>query len=212
MSLTATDALLRLGLAVLVGMAVGLEREWREKAAGFRTITLVTVGSALFVMVGYLGFSPTDRARIAAGVVTGIGFLGAGAILRERGEVIGLTTAATVWAACALGIGSGLGAYLLVVVGALVVLAILIVFPRIDIAEYANDVRRYEIVAAYGEQRYRAFVERFEDAGLRVHRKRLTRDGDEMTVVWEAAGNHARHAAVTQAFLDDPQTIRVEVH
>jgi putative Mg2+ transporter-C (MgtC) family protein len=100
MQLSAAEALLRVGLAVLLGMAIGLEREWREKAAGFRTITLVTVGSALFVTITYSGFSPADRARVAAGVVTGIGFLGAGAILRERGQVIGLTTAATVWAAC----------------------------------------------------------------------------------------------------------------
>jgi putative Mg2+ transporter-C (MgtC) family protein len=211
MQLSAAEALLRVGLAVLLGMAIGLEREWREKAAGFRTITLVTVGSALFVTITYSGFSPADRARVAAGVVTGIGFLGAGAILRERGQVIGLTTAATVWAACALGIAAGFGAYALAVLGAAIVLVVLIVFPRVDIAELANDVRRYEVVAPYSEERYAAFLARFADAGLRARRKELRREGPDMTVVWEVTGSPKKQRAVIRDLLDDPAVSRVVV-
>jgi putative Mg2+ transporter-C (MgtC) family protein len=211
MPFTVVETLLRLGLALVVGMAIGLEREWREKAAGFRTITLVTVGSAMFVLAAGSGFVGTDRARIAAGVVTGIGFLGAGTILRERGEVIGLTTAATVWAACALGIGAAFGAYAVVVAGAVVVLLVLVAFNRVDVSDVASDVRRYEVTAPYSEERYAALTERFEDAGLSARRKSMARDGGDMVVVWEAFGGPDEHIAATRAFMDDPGISRFQV-
>ena len=93
-------------VAMVSGAIVGIEREKKEKAAGLRTLTLVCVGSAVFTMISIgLGASHGDPGRIAAQVVTGIGFLGAGAILRGERGVQGLTTAATIWAAAATGIG-----------------------------------------------------------------------------------------------------------
>lgn len=97
------ENLIKLGMAVLVGGIVGAEREYRDKAAGFRTIILITVGSAMFTIFS-MSMDP-GFTRIAANIVTGIGFLGAGAIVREHGRVGGLTTAATIWLAAALGMG-----------------------------------------------------------------------------------------------------------
>ena len=113
-SLSWEDALLRLIVAAVLGGAVGLEREWREREAGFRTHLLVSVGSALFTIVSAYGFREfltsgdnvirADPTRIAAQIVTGIGFLGAGAIIRQGLSVRGLTTAATLWLVAAIGL------------------------------------------------------------------------------------------------------------
>jgi len=103
---------LRLGLAALFGSILGIEREARLRPAGARDHALVALGAALFTVVGIVGFEGTlDRSRIASGVVTGIGFIGAGAILRTGLSVRGMTTAATLWMAAALGIALGCGLY-----------------------------------------------------------------------------------------------------
>ena len=124
------DMVIRLVMATLVGGIVGYERERAVKPAGFRTNLLVCVGSALFTIASLEGFGPlSDPARVAAGVVVGIGFLGAGTILREQGGIRGLTTAATIWAVAAIGLSFGAGLYLVGAVTAAIVLLALR-FPR----------------------------------------------------------------------------------
>jgi putative Mg2+ transporter-C (MgtC) family protein len=112
-SLNWDEALLRLALAGVLGGAVGLERELREREAGLRTHLLVSVGAALFTITGAYGFASvrTDPTRVAAQIVTGIGFLGAGAIIRQGSSIRGLTTAATLWVVAALGLACGAGYY-----------------------------------------------------------------------------------------------------
>jgi putative Mg2+ transporter-C (MgtC) family protein len=115
------DALLRLSVAAALGGAVGIERELREREAGFRTHMLVSIGAALFTIAGAYGFRDflvsggnivrADPTRVAAQVVTGIGFLGAGAIIRQGLSVRGLTTAATLWVVAAIGLTAGAGYY-----------------------------------------------------------------------------------------------------
>lgn len=121
--------LLRLTLAFIAGAIMGLEREWfyrdvhRQKAAGFRTYSLVCFGSCLFGLASIYGFSSNgvnnDPGRVAAQVVTGMGFLGAGAILKFNGEVKGLTTAAGMWVASAIGLLFSAGMYITALVAAL---------------------------------------------------------------------------------------------
>jgi putative Mg2+ transporter-C (MgtC) family protein len=103
-------------VALVLGAVVGLERERRGHAAGFRTMAMVSSGSCLFTLLGAALFAGgTDPTRIAAQVVTGIGFLGAGTILRAEGGVRGLTTAATIWVVAAIGMAAGFGVYILAV-------------------------------------------------------------------------------------------------
>ena len=97
------DDLVRVGLAILIGGLIGAEREYRDKAAGFRTLIFITLGSTLFTMFSARLGGPEDPVRIAANIVTGIGFLGAGTILRGEHGVTGLTTAAAIWLSAALG-------------------------------------------------------------------------------------------------------------
>ena len=128
---------LRLGLAVVFGGVVGFERESQNLPAGFRTHILVCVGAALIMLVSAYGFSgslaeATDRSRIAASVVTGIGFLGAGTILRQRGNIRGLTTAASIWVVSGIGLAVGIGFYFPALLATGLVLVSLLVLGRLD--------------------------------------------------------------------------------
>lgn len=118
---------LRLLLATFLGAIIGFQREWSGKEAGLRTNMLICLGSALFTVVSIRGFPGSDPARIAAGVATGIGFIGAGVILhRSGGAVIGLTTAATIFAVAGIGITAGAGLYVISAVVTVLALIILL--------------------------------------------------------------------------------------
>lgn len=108
-----TDIAIRLSLALILGGAIGMEREYRAKEAGFRTHFLVALGSALFCLVSQYGFGVDlkDSSRVAAQVVSGIGFLGAGTIIFQKNVVRGLTTAAGLWVTAAIGLACGTGMY-----------------------------------------------------------------------------------------------------
>ncbi len=118
--------------SALCGTLVGLERQTRDKPAGMRTMMLICVGSTVFTMASLLvgGGFYTDRGRIAAQVVTGIGFLGAGAIIRDRGTVTGLTTGATIWCVAAVGVLIGAGHAAAGLALTLTVVGILVLFRR----------------------------------------------------------------------------------
>ena len=118
----------RLLLATMFGAAVGYERRSADKPAGLRTLSLVAVGAALFTVVSSFGFDTADQSRVAAQIVTGVGFLGAGTIIRSGTGVSGLTTAATIWATAAIGMAVGSGLYIASVGGTLLMLVILYVF------------------------------------------------------------------------------------
>lgn len=117
------ESVLGLVLAIVFGAIVGFEREVAHKPAGLRTHMLVCFGSCLFTTVS-LDFS-IDPARIASGIVTGIGFIGAGAIIAERDKVVGITTAASLWVTAAIGLTIGVGNYILAAIATLLVFLIL---------------------------------------------------------------------------------------
>lgn len=134
------DIAFRLLAAVAVGVLIGLDREWRGKPVGIRTLALVALGAALVcvttVHLRALDNDPEAVARVVSGVIegvmTGIGFLGAGAVLRRRGDIEGLTTAATVWVTAALGVACGLASWGIVAIGAGLTLLILVVLNPFD--------------------------------------------------------------------------------
>ena len=153
--ITSTETLLRLVVAALAGSAVGLERERLQWAAGLRTHMLVCVGSCLIIIVSAYGFSDVlgahvvlDPSRIAAQVVSGIGFLGAGTILL-RGEVVkGLTTAASLWAVAAIGLSIGAGLYLAGLATTIIVLLILAGIKPIEERVRARSQTRQMLITA----------------------------------------------------------------
>ena len=122
---------LRLLIAVVLGALVGYERERAGKPAGVRTHGMVSLGAALFAVVSLHGFGNTgDPARVAAQIVTGIGFLGAGAILHQRSNVHGLTTAASLWVTAAIGLAVGVGMVFMSLATAILVFLLLRFGPR----------------------------------------------------------------------------------
>lgn len=143
---------LKLLTAFACGLMLGLEREHREKPAGLRTIVLITVGSALFMIASELvglatevapGQVSVDPGRLAAGVVSGIGFLGAGSIIEARGSIYGLTTAAAIWVAAAVGLCAGLGYHALALaVTIAVVLALTLLSPLEDALRKRHQQRQ----------------------------------------------------------------------
>ncbi|MBA4066276.1 MAG: methyltransferase [Isosphaera sp.] len=129
-----TRVCVRLTVAVLLGAAVGYERESKAKAAGLRTHMLVALGAALFVLVPQqAGATPADLSRVVQGLVAGIGFLGAGAILKVSGteEIKGLTTAASIWLTAAIGVAAGMGREATAVLCTALTLVILAAVPRL---------------------------------------------------------------------------------
>ncbi len=135
MELSYWEIALRLGLAVLFGGLVGIERETHNRPAGFRTHILVCVGSTLIMMVsayGFVGLGENEPSRMAAQVVTGIGFLGAGTILQQRGSIRGLTTAASIWVVSGIGLATGIGFYAGAAMATFLVLISLLLLGRVD--------------------------------------------------------------------------------
>lgn len=137
--------LLRIGLAVVLGGVIGVEREAKNRPAGLRTHILVCIGSATIMILSeflfskYKGLVSSDPARLGAQVISGIGFLGAGTIMRTGVNIKGLTTAATLWATACIGLSIGAGAYILSVISTLLVFFVLIVMSKLE--RIADDKR-----------------------------------------------------------------------
>ena len=128
------DDVLSIVLAVVFGAAIGLEREVSGKAAGLRTNVLICLGAAVFTIISKQMVAGTEASltRIAAQIVTGVGFLGAGAIIQDRGGVQGLTTAATIWLVASIGTACGAGFYTLAVISTFVAIIILIGLGQLE--------------------------------------------------------------------------------
>jgi putative Mg2+ transporter-C (MgtC) family protein len=180
------EVLLRLAVAAALGAAVGVERELRERQAGLRTHLLVCLGSALFTLVSAYGFSEwgarVDPTRIAAQIVTGIGFLGAGAIIRQGFSIRGLTTAATLWLTAAIGMAAGAGSY--VAAGVTTGIALFSLGPLRIIAfrafEHAHT-RRITVSLA-GDAGAASVLERMESLGVHVEGFAFDDSGDRRTL------------------------------
>ena len=218
-SLTWDVELLRVVVAAALGGAVGLERELREREAGFRTHMLVAVGSALFTLVSAYGFREflvgggsvirADPTRIAAQIVTGIGFLGAGAIIRQGLSVRGLTTAATLWVVAAIGIASGAGYYSAAVITTLVALVSL--WPLRIAAHFVTSRFRAETSRLFAQLPSGAspgpLVSAVERLGGRVQSVEVSHEADRRTVLLDVALPQRAEAAAMIARLADVEHV-----
>lgn len=204
------EIILKLISAIIIGGLIGLEREYRDRAAGFRTMILITTGAMLFTYMSIFIGGEEDAARITAAVVTGIGFLGAGAILVYQGKVQGLTTASTIWLSAALGVAVGAGAYGVAYISAAAALAVLWFLPTV---EHYLDKRFTHIT-------YSVTVTSDYNAGLlldQLHEKYdiiaenifHARKGDVVTLEWRARGNIISHSAMTEELMANPRISEV---
>jgi len=203
MALSMED-LVKILLAILAGGAIGLEREFRDKAAGFRTLIFICVGATLFTIFSIRIGADDDPGRIAAALVSGVGFLGAGVILRHGGRVIGLTTAATIWFIAALGMGFGAGEYALSLVMTGIGLVVLWFFPALEHRiDNIREEREYEVVFNYQPEKAAALESLFHENCLRITEDKKHKTGTQMICTWKVAGPPARHERMLQTLLRD---------
>lgn len=203
MNLPLEDLLKVLGAAA-IGAAIGMEREFRDKAAGFRTLIFICVGAALFTLFSAKLAGEKDPTRIAAQIVTGVGFLGAGVILREGGRVMGLTTAAAIWITAALGMGMAGGQYILSAAVTVVVLVVLWTFQYLERwIDNLRDLRTYEITIRNKAEKFKELEVQFENAGLRILGRRQTKKAGDMICKWETTGTPNNHDKLVRKLLAD---------
>ncbi len=197
------EEVIKLVLAVLVGGVIGVERELHHKAAGLRTIILICVGSALFTIIS-LRTGSGDR--IASNIVTGVGFIGGGVILRDSGRVAGLTTASTIWLAAALGMGVGGGHYVITAATAGVGTVVLWVFPYLDRwISRASEMRTYEMVCPIHREQSERLKALVRQCGLRIGRQRQAKRADALVFTWEIYGSSGNQDRFTEELLADPE-------
>ncbi len=211
------DSTLRLVAAMLLGGVVGLEREYRSKDAGFRTHFLVALGAALFTLISQYGFTDgvKDTSRVAAQVVSGIGFLGAGLIVFQKNTVRGLTTAAGLWVTAAIGMACGVGMY---AVGLIVTVLIMIGLEVINlfIPQLSTTMLQVTFTAPSRESAKRV-VDLIQSASLEIRsyelRDRRTSKGDIFEVKMEVKTLSAAHNKLIMSHineLDDVTMVSIE--
>jgi putative Mg2+ transporter-C (MgtC) family protein len=187
-----------------VGGIIGFERELHSKAAGLRTITLITLGAALFTVLSGK-FANSDTSRIASNIVTGVGFLGAGAILFTQGRVKGLTTASSIWAAAALGMAIGVGQYVLGAAATLLAVIVLDLFARLDrlLDKTGRETHLYEIAYVDRPKKDKKIEAVFKDHRMLIRTHRPMRVEGLRRDVWELDGSPGSHHAMAEKLLED---------
>jgi len=193
----------RLSLAALLGSLVGIERALRDKPAGFRTNVLICVGACVFTISSMaLSDIGVDKTRIAAQIVSGVGFLGAGAILRDAKTVIGLTTAATIWALAAIGMACGFGEILLAVGGTVFILAVLVLFPALGRAiELGRAVEEYRLATARIPNRIDEIEQLVRDSHLKLLDSEIFEEQDHIVFAIRVLGPYKEHARFRRKML-----------
>ncbi len=202
------DVVTRLILAILVGGAVGLERELHRKSAGFRTIMLICVGSCLFTMISV---KMTTGGQVAANVITGVGFIGAGVILHENTRIKGLTTAASIWVSAAYGMGIGIGSSLVVVLLALVVLVGLFGFARFETWLLSiRDLREYTITLSDDLDKVEHIKEQITACDLHKRAGSQVKRNGQLVLEWSVLGRSGQQDCFVQEMLKDPEIKGIE--
>lgn len=198
--------LTKLLVSAFLGAIIGAEREIRNKAVGFRTMILICIGSTLFTIISERLGGPANPDRIAASIITGIGFLGAGAILHSSGHVLGITTAATIWIAAALGMAIGDGQFLLAGCTALVGLFVLWGLSALD--DFIDSLwqsRTYEIAIRNGGEKIPEIASVIRGCGLHMKEKGIRKEGDTSVILLaDIRGKAAGHKMLTDTLIGNP--------
>ena len=200
------ELLLQLGLATLLGGAIGLERELGGKPAGLRTNILICIGSALYTQLS-LAMVPagSDASRVAGQIVTGVGFIGAGTILHARGAVVGLTSAATIWVVAAIGVALGAGHYPEALLSTLIVLVVLQGLGRIEIVVERHSTKSHLTVHARPDagplEELETVIRR---TGLTIVSHESRRENVDLVIEYYLSGPKRLHDQVMIALLHHP--------
>lgn len=205
------EIIIRFLLAALWGGLVGAEREYRSKSAGFRTMIMISIGACFFTMMSAFIGAGNNPDRIASNIVTGIGFLGAGVIFRGENKVNGITTAATIWAVAAVGMGIGAGKYFAAGCASILILVVLALLSYFETAiDHWNQVKTYVIHCRFTNDAAAAFESMFRESNLKFNRQNQMKDGDLLVLKWTTNGRAQNHQKFIRAALNDPMIERFE--
>jgi len=197
-----TDDLYKLLFSFLIGAIIGAEREYRSKSAGLRTMILIAVGSTVFTLISIR--ISGDAGRIAANIVTGIGFIGAGIIFRENNRVVGITTAAIVWVTAALGMAIGAGYYVIALYSFLVAgMSLVVLTPFQKWIRNKNQIKSYRLKCIYQKKTLKDYESLFKSFGMTILGAEQNRSGSHITGSWLLQGSLPMHEKLTEYLLDD---------
>jgi len=205
------DILVKLLLSIFIGGLIGAEREYRSKSAGFRTLTLICLGSTLFTVFSQLIGVGSNPDRIASNIATGIGFVGAGVIFKGDFGVNGITTAAMIWVTAALGMGIGAGYEWVSAIACILILLMLLIFGKLENwIDHVNQMRNYRIQTDFKEETMNKFEKCFVSHHLKFKRGREVKAGDTISGEWFVRGSKKNHLAFIHEILHDPEIKRFE--
>jgi len=202
------DDFYKIGLALVLGAVLGVEREYRSKAAGFRTLTMISIGACLFTIISrHLG-GEQNPDRIASNIVQGIGFLGAGVIFKDNVSVSGLTTATSIWVASAIGMASGGGFYLLAAFTTAAALLVLAGFELIQrYIDRWNQHRLYRITFSKNLLNSLELETDFKYHKVRFLKKKEARDLDSITCWYDLYGRASFFDNLDRCLLEDARIL-----
>ena len=192
MDITYTDVI-KIAIAFALGALLGLEREYRSKPAGFRTLIMITVGATVFTILSYrIGSGTPDR--IAANIITGIGFIGAGVIFKEGMKVSGMTTASTIWIAAAIGMSVGYGAYYLAGGVTILVLMILMLLSKLENSfDKVHQVKFYKISFNVDEYSVDELEKNMTDMGIDFKKSNVLKNNNNVIVFYKIGADQKEY-------------------
>jgi putative Mg2+ transporter-C (MgtC) family protein len=199
---------------VLIGGAIGAEREYRSKSAGFRTMTLICLGATLFTIFSQFIGDPGNRDRIASNIVTGIGFVGAGVIFKgdSFGKINGVTTAAMIWVTAALGTGIGAGYLLISGIAGGLIITVLLIFSLLERwIDRVNQIHNYKIVCPFENETLHRYETLFTSHHLKFRRIRQSKTAENMiSGEWVVQGSEDNHRHVIHELMLDTSVKALE--
>ncbi len=205
------DDFLKILASTVVGALIGLEREYRSKSAGLRTFTLISVGCTIFTILSEKMGIALSPDRIAANVVTGIGFLGAGVIFRTDDKIKGLTTATIIWVTASLGMAIGDGHILLSFLGTSVVYIVLGLFVKLEvIMERYGRTHNYRIVCEYSPDCFKKLETIFEQCNLVAKREKQIIKNNLLVSSWSIRGRSSKHDKLVKKLMADTSIKELE--
>lgn len=203
------EIFIRFLLAALWGSIVGAEREYRGKSAGFRTVIMISIGSCFFTMMSERIGSSGNPDRIASNIVTGIGFLGAGVIFRGDNQVNGITTAATIWAVAAVGMGIGGGYYFAAAYASFLIMVVLALLPFFErYIDSLNQIKEYSIKCNFFDDTTLKIEQLLKMHNLKFRLIRQLKEDNDLSGTWQVMGSAENHKKFIEDAMKDKTIIR----
>ncbi|TDO20769.1 MgtC/SapB family protein [Pedobacter duraquae] len=194
-------------VSILCGGVIGFEREYKSKSAGFRTIILISLGSTIFTIVSKHGVGADDR--IAANIITGIGFIGAGVIFKDKVSVRGLTTAAVIWTSAAIGMTTGIGYHALALALTAITLAVLLMVTRVE--KMIARLQKQKLISVLFRDPDFSQIQNLENTlsinGLAIERLEVGKDNDRLTAVFKVSGKKQYLVAMNETLASMPEIV-----